>query len=136
MQYFFQSTRPVTSGIHSIMHILTLSTKENIKYQIVCISVSNASRTLMMNIHSREWHEPFLKHFGANSSILPKIVSNCEVYGQVKSGPLQGVPIGGSLGDQQAAMLGKSPLFHNLHTYNAEIYVWSKCMMKAIHYYI
>lgn len=67
----------------------------------------------MMNLHTRDWHEPFLEYFGANASILPKIVSNCEIYGEVKSGPLQGVPIGGSLGDQQAAMLGKSSLFRN-----------------------
>ncbi|GMH37285.1 hypothetical protein BSKO_05158 [Bryopsis sp. KO-2023] len=69
--------------------------------------VSNASRTLMMDLGGRKWHEPYLKHFGANIDIMPRILSNVEVFGHVKEGPLKGVPIGGSLGDQQAAILGQ-----------------------------
>lgn len=69
-------------------------------------AVSNASRTLMMDIHSCSWHEPFLQYFGADMRLLPKIHSNSEVYGLVQIGPLKDVPISGSLGDQQAAMLG------------------------------
>lgn len=61
----------------------------------------------MMDIQSCSWHEPFLSYFGADLRLLPKIHSNSEVYGHVQSGRLKGVPIGGSLGDQQAAMLGR-----------------------------
>lgn len=69
--------------------------------------VSNASRTLMMNLATRQWHEPYLQLFGATPAIMPRIASNVEVFGHVKEGPLKGVPIGGSLGDQQAAVLGQ-----------------------------
>ncbi|KAK0189082.1 glycerol kinase [Armillaria mellea] len=75
------------------------------KARHIC-EVSNASRTLLMNISTLKW-EPFLMDFfGLRPSILPKIVSTSEVYGHIASGPLEGVPIGGLVGDQQGALVG------------------------------
>ncbi|KAL4431102.1 hypothetical protein ABPG75_006358 [Micractinium tetrahymenae] len=70
--------------------------------------VSNASRTNLMDLATLSWHEPTLRLFGVPPAMLPQIRSNAEVYGTVKAeGPLQGVPIAGCLGDQQAAMMGQ-----------------------------
>ena len=60
-----------------------------------------------MDLETEQWHRPILEEFRINEAILPKICSNCEVYGHVHSGPLAGVPIAGSLGDQQASLLGR-----------------------------
>lgn len=69
--------------------------------------VTNASRTMLMDLATCQWHEPFLELFHMPKSALPKIVSNAEVYGHVAMGPLTGVPIAGCLGDQMAALLGQ-----------------------------
>ncbi|KIM53431.1 hypothetical protein SCLCIDRAFT_1222829 [Scleroderma citrinum Foug A] len=68
--------------------------------------VTNASRTLLMNLNTLEWDDRLLKFFGFRSSILPKLVSSSEVYGYTADGPLKGTPIGGLVGDQQGALVG------------------------------
>ncbi|PRW58390.1 Glycerol kinase [Chlorella sorokiniana] len=69
---------------------------------------SNASRTNLMDLRSLSWHEPTLRLFGVPPAMLPQIRSNAEVYGTVKGmDALEGVPIAGCLGDQQAAMVGQ-----------------------------
>lgn len=69
--------------------------------------VSNASRTMLMNLQTLDWDKPTLDILGIPESILPKIVSNSEVIGEISTGwPITGVPIAGCLGDQHAAMLG------------------------------
>ncbi|KIJ59231.1 hypothetical protein HYDPIDRAFT_177899 [Hydnomerulius pinastri MD-312] len=72
--------------------------------------VTNASRTLLMNLKELRWDERMLKFFGFQSSILPKLVSSSEVYGSIKDGPLKDVPIGGLVGDQQGALVGNKCL--------------------------
>lgn len=75
--------------------------------------VSNASRTNLMDLRLLSWHEPTLRRFGVHPDMLPAIRSNAEVYGEVSvEGPLQGVPIAGCLGDQQAAMMGQRCAVH------------------------
>ncbi|XP_057967797.1 glycerol kinase [Malania oleifera] len=70
--------------------------------------VSNASRTMLMNIKTLDWDKPTLETLGIPADILPKIVSNSEVIGTIAKGWLiPGVPISGCLGDQHAAMLGQ-----------------------------
>lgn len=69
--------------------------------------VTNASRTMLMNIESLRWDKHLLEFFGVPSSILPKILSSAELYGHLKDGPLKGVPITACLGDQQAALVGQ-----------------------------
>ncbi|CAA7406943.1 unnamed protein product [Spirodela intermedia] len=69
---------------------------------------SNASRTMLMNLKTLDWDLPTLETLGIPLSILPKIVSNSELIGEIAGGwPLTGVPIAGCLGDQHAAMLGQ-----------------------------
>ncbi|XP_028779157.1 glycerol kinase-like [Neltuma alba] len=73
--------------------------------------VSNASRTMLMNLKTLNWDEPTLKTLSIPAEILPKIVSNSEVIGKVSTGwPIAGIPISGCLGDQHAAMLGQACL--------------------------
>ncbi|KAI0079869.1 glycerol kinase [Panus rudis PR-1116 ss-1] len=72
--------------------------------------ITNASRTLLLNIHTLQWDSSLLKFFDLKDSILPKIVSSSEVYGKISSGALKGVPIGGLIGDQQGALVGNKCL--------------------------
>jgi glycerol kinase len=69
--------------------------------------VTNASRTLLMDLKTLDWDEEILGILGIPHSLLPKICSSSEVYGQVR-GALGGVPIAGDLGDQQAALFGQT----------------------------
>eukprot|EP00195_Chlamydomonas_chlamydogama_P007939 CAMPEP_0202896430 /NCGR_PEP_ID=MMETSP1392-20130828/5443_1 /ASSEMBLY_ACC=CAM_ASM_000868 /TAXON_ID=225041 /ORGANISM="Chlamydomonas chlamydogama, Strain SAG 11-48b" /LENGTH=510 /DNA_ID=CAMNT_0049581793 /DNA_START=69 /DNA_END=1601 /DNA_ORIENTATION=- len=69
--------------------------------------VTNASRTMLMDLRTCQWHEAYFPLFSMRASALPRIVSNSEVYGTVSEGPLADVPICGCLGDQMAAMLGQ-----------------------------
>ncbi|VDM46202.1 unnamed protein product [Toxocara canis] len=68
--------------------------------------VSNASRTLLLDLKKVAWSTELCKFFDIPSYILPEIRSSAEVYAHFKDGPLKGVPISGCLGDQQAAMVG------------------------------
>ncbi|XP_044268892.1 glycerol kinase [Tribolium madens] len=72
--------------------------------------VSNASRTMLMNIDTLKWDPVLLNFFELPNSILPGIKSSSEVYGRVKEGALLNVPIAGCLGDQQAALVGQQCL--------------------------
>jgi glycerol kinase len=67
--------------------------------------VTNASRTQLMNLATLQWDETLLGAFGIPRSLLPRIVASSAVYAEGKD-ELQGVPIAGILGDQQAALLG------------------------------
>jgi glycerol kinase len=71
--------------------------------------VTNASRTLFMNLDSLTWNDEILAAFGIPRSMLPEIRSSSEVYGQAESHSLlREVPIAGILGDQQAATFGQA----------------------------
>lgn len=72
--------------------------------------VSNASRTMLMNIETLKWDPTLIKFFGVPASVLPTIKSSSEVYGPIKTGPLAGIPLAGCLGDQQAALVGQQCL--------------------------
>uniref|UniRef100_A0A915CLI8 glycerol kinase n=1 Tax=Ditylenchus dipsaci TaxID=166011 RepID=A0A915CLI8_9BILA len=72
--------------------------------------VTNASRTMLMDLHKRKWSSELLEFFDIPAEILPAIHSSAEVYGYMKSGVLKGVPISGCLGDQQSAMVGHNCL--------------------------
>lgn len=69
--------------------------------------VTNASRTLLMNLASQQWDDELLKHFRVPRAVLPAIKSSAEVYGKVHAGPFAGVPVASCLGDQQAALVGQ-----------------------------
>lgn len=72
--------------------------------------VTNASRTLLMNLETLDWDDELLSIFSVPRSILPTIKSSSEVYGNTDpAGPFgTSIPIAGILGDQQAAMVGQA----------------------------
>ncbi|MFB2582710.1 glycerol kinase GlpK [Herbiconiux sp. P15] len=71
--------------------------------------VTNASRTLFMDLETLEWRDDILEVFGVPKSMLPEIRSSSEVYGTVHtSSLLREVPVAGILGDQQAATFGQA----------------------------
>jgi glycerol kinase len=70
--------------------------------------VTNASRTLLMNLKTLNWDNEILKVMGIPRGMLPEIKSSSEIYGNIKTGVLQGIPVAGDLGDQQAALFGQT----------------------------
>jgi glycerol kinase len=71
--------------------------------------VSNASRTLLFNIHTLDWDDELLKLLNVPRKMLPEIRSSSDVFGKADSEWLGGeVPIGGCAGDQQAATFGQA----------------------------
>lgn len=71
--------------------------------------VSNASRTMLFNIHTLRWDDELLEIFNIPREILPEVVSSSEVYGEVENpAELAGINIAGNAGDQQAALFGQS----------------------------
>ncbi|XP_034942005.1 glycerol kinase [Chelonus insularis] len=78
------------------------------KGQLHITDVSNASRTMLMNIETLRWDRPLLRFFQIPDSILPEIKSSAEIYGYISNPPsLAGIPISGCVGDQQGALLGQ-----------------------------
>src|SRR5512145_1461986 len=69
--------------------------------------VSNASRTMLMNLETLDWDPEILKIMGVPRAMLPAIKASSEVYGKAV-GALAGVPVAGDLGDQQAALFGQT----------------------------
>ncbi len=81
--------------------------------------VTNASRTMLMNLKSLDWDDEILKAMGIPRAMLPEIKSSSEIYGNIGAGsprpnwgemtsPLHGIPVSGDLGDQQAALFGQA----------------------------
>src|SRR5208283_2607557 len=70
--------------------------------------VTNASRTQLMNLRTLDWDPELLALFQVPRGILPQIRSSSEVYGAAKLAAIEGVPVAGALGDQQAALLGQT----------------------------
>jgi glycerol kinase len=69
--------------------------------------VTNASRTLLMDLRTLDWDDEILHILDIPRSMLPDIRSSSEIYGNAKGG-LGGVPVAGDLGDQQAALFGQT----------------------------
>ena len=69
---------------------------------------TNASRTQLMNLATLDWDPELLSVFGIPRGILPEIRSSSEVYGSATLEAIEGVPIAGILGDQQAALVGQA----------------------------
>jgi glycerol kinase len=70
--------------------------------------VTNASRTMLMDLKTLSWDQEIAAIIGVPLSMLPEIHGSSEVYGEVKSGGATGVKIAGDLGDQQAATFGQT----------------------------
>jgi glycerol kinase len=69
--------------------------------------VTNASRTLLMDLKTLDWSAENLEILGIPCAMLPEIRSSSEMYGNAK-GVLGGIPVSGDLGDQQAALFGQT----------------------------
>ncbi len=82
----------VTGGVNGGVHVT---------------DVSNASRTMLMNLETLNWDEEILKLMDIPRSMLPDIKASSEVYGTAV-GALEGIPVSGDLGDQQAALFGQT----------------------------
>jgi len=70
--------------------------------------VTNASRTMLMDLRTLDWHEPSLELMGIPRALLPAIRSSSELYAPVRGTALDGVPVAGIVGDQQAALFGQT----------------------------
>jgi glycerol kinase len=69
--------------------------------------VSNASRTMLLNINTLRWDDELLKIFNIPASILPEVRSSSEIYGETSGHFIPAVPVAGIAGDQQAALFGQ-----------------------------
>jgi len=70
--------------------------------------VTNASRTMLMNLETLDWDPEILRLMDVPRAVLPEIRASSDVYGEVASGDLKGIPVAGDLGDQQAALFGQA----------------------------
>ncbi|MBR7552716.1 glycerol kinase GlpK [Allobacillus sp. GCM10007491] len=79
-------------------------------HQVHVTDYSNASRTLMYNIHELSWDEELLDILGVPKSMLPEVRPSSEIYGETISYHFLGenIPIAGACGDQQAALFGQA----------------------------
>jgi glycerol kinase len=76
--------------------------------QLHITDASNASRTMLFNLHTGTWDGELLDLFQVPASMLPAVRPSSEIYGEVSSAPgLNGIPIAGIAGDQQAALFGQ-----------------------------
>lgn len=76
--------------------------------QVHATDVSNASRTMLFNIHTLAWDEELLQLFDVPAAILPEVRSSSEVYGHTQNVlTAHNIPIAGIAGDQQAALFGQ-----------------------------
>jgi glycerol kinase len=86
----------ITGGVHGGVHVT---------------DVTNASRTLLMDLDTLSWDAGIAADLGIPLAMLPEIRSSAEVYGTVRDrSPLGGVPVAGILGDQHAATFGQACL--------------------------
>jgi glycerol kinase len=69
--------------------------------------VTNASRTMLMDLQTLDWDDEILGIIGVPRAMLPEIKASSEVYGEARGG-LGGIPVAGDLGDQQAALFGQT----------------------------
>ncbi|XP_020288321.1 glycerol kinase-like isoform X2 [Pseudomyrmex gracilis] len=85
----------LTGGIHGGLYIT---------------DVTNASRTMLMNIETLAWDLTLCRYFDIPMQMLPEIRSSSEIYGKISISPLSGIPISGILGNQQSALVGQNCL--------------------------
>ncbi|TMK59490.1 MAG: glycerol kinase GlpK [Actinobacteria bacterium] len=69
--------------------------------------VTNASRTMLMDLKTLDWDDTILDAIGVPRAVLPEIRSSSQMYGEA-TGDLAGIPVAGDLGDQQAALFGQT----------------------------
>ncbi|MCG9697780.1 glycerol kinase GlpK [Shewanella sp. Isolate11] len=76
--------------------------------QVHVTDPTNASRTMLFNIHRQEWDDFLLKELGIPKTMLPEVKPSCAVYGKTRiAGEGGEIPVAGMAGDQQAALFGQ-----------------------------
>jgi glycerol kinase len=75
--------------------------------QLHITDVSNASRTMLFNIHTLKWDEELLKLFDIPAGMLPEVRSSSEIYGKTVGHFASSIPVAGIAGDQQSALFGQ-----------------------------
>lgn len=97
---------------------------------------SNASRTMIYNIHKLEWDKELLQYFEIPESILPKVCNSSDVYGVTHEKTFGGarIPIAGVAGDQQAALFGQACFMQGMvkNTYGTGAFLLMNTGNKAI----
>jgi glycerol kinase len=96
---------------------------------------SNASRTMLFNIHTGQWDEELLRLFQIPASLLPEVRASSEVYGEISTTlGLEQIPIAGIAGDQQAALFGQRCLAPGLakNTYGTGCFMLQNTATTAI----
>ncbi|WP_319412723.1 glycerol kinase GlpK [uncultured Cohaesibacter sp.] len=97
---------------------------------------TNASRTLMYNIHELKWDEKLLEYLTVPASMLPQVRPNSEVYGMTDKDAFQGMelPISGMAGDQQAALFGQACFTEGMvkNTYGTGCFMLMNTGEKAV----
>ena len=76
--------------------------------QVHTTDVTNASRTMLFDIHSLKWDDDLLDLFGVPAAVLPEVVPSSSEIAVIGRGPLAGVPLAALAGDQQAATFGQA----------------------------
>lgn len=97
---------------------------------------SNASRTMLMNIHTGEWDTDLLKLFDIPASVLPEIIQSSKVYGVTESVVKHAnIPLAGIAGDQQAALFGQQCTQPGMvkNTYGTGCFMLMHTGEKAVH---
>lgn len=97
--------------------------------------VSNASRTMLFNIHTLEWDQELLEIFNIPRDILPEVCSSSEIYGEVvMPGELAGIKIAGNAGDQQAALFGQACVRQGMtkNTYGTGCFMLQNIGLKPV----
>jgi len=96
--------------------------------------VSNASRTMLFNIHKLKWDEELLTLFNIPSSMLPEVRSSSEVYGNTVGNFATPIPVAGIAGDQQAALFGQMCIDPGMvkNTYGTGCFMMMNIGKKAI----
>ena len=111
----------LTGGVHGGVH---------------ATDVTNASRTLLMDLESLSWSEELCEAFGVPPAMLPTIRSSSEVYGQCSpTSLLRGTPIAGILGDQQSAAFGQAAFNagDSKNTYGTGCFLLVQTGSKIVH---
>jgi glycerol kinase len=96
---------------------------------------TNASRTMLFNLHSGGWDSDLLDLFRIPASMLPAVRPSSEVYAEVSSAPgLNGIPIAGVAGDQQAALFGQRCISPGLskNTYGTGCFLLQSTGTRAV----
>lgn len=104
--------------------------------QVHVTDVSNASRTMLFNIHSLTWDDELLQLFNIPATVLPEVKSSSEVYGHTQNIlTAHHIPIAGIAGDQQAALFGQLCIQPGMvkNTYGTGCFMLMNTGEKAVH---